>query len=147
MESRSTSDLQRNKLVAIFLRLLEYYTGIMFLTTNRQSDMDPAFESRIHLTLTYTDLDKASRKQIWSTFLASHARCTGANEGRNVFTDAELERLAREKLNGRQIKNLVKTGGLLAGRYGEGLGMGHLETVLRLRRANERRTVGFFGGE
>lgn len=34
MEARSTQDLDRNKLVAIFLRLLEYFEGIMFLTTN-----------------------------------------------------------------------------------------------------------------
>ena len=147
METRSTSSLERNKLVAIFLRLLEYFSGLMFLTTNRLSDMDPAFESRIHLTLNYTDLDKTSRKHIWTTFLSSHARTTGSNGGENVFTDAELERLAREKLNGRQIKNVVKTAGLLASKYEVGLGMGHLETVLRLRRANERKTVGFFGGE
>jgi hypothetical protein len=34
MEARSSHDLDRNKLVAIFLRLLEYFEGIMFLTTN-----------------------------------------------------------------------------------------------------------------
>jgi hypothetical protein len=34
MEARSSHDLDRNKLVAIFLRLLEYFESIMFLTTN-----------------------------------------------------------------------------------------------------------------
>ncbi|KAF2450110.1 P-loop containing nucleoside triphosphate hydrolase protein [Karstenula rhodostoma CBS 690.94] len=144
MEARSTADLERNKLVAIFLRLLEYFSGIMFLTTNRLGNMDAAFESRIHLTLHYADLDKPARKHVWATFLSTHAGRKSSNVG--AFTDAELERLSREKLNGRQIKNVVKTAMLLASKYDECLGMGHLETVLRLRKMNERRTVGFFGG-
>lgn len=37
MERRSTNDLNRNSLVAGFLRSLEYYDGILFLTTNRVS--------------------------------------------------------------------------------------------------------------
>jgi AAA+ superfamily predicted ATPase len=35
LEERSLHDLERNALVSIFLRLLEYYSGILFLTTNR----------------------------------------------------------------------------------------------------------------
>ncbi|KAF1971941.1 P-loop containing nucleoside triphosphate hydrolase protein [Bimuria novae-zelandiae CBS 107.79] len=145
MEARSTADLERNKLVAVFLRLLEYFSDIMFLTTNRLENMDAAFESRIHLTLNYSDLDKTSRKHVWSTFLTTHARTKHSNVG--AFTDAELEKLAKVQLNGRQIKNVLKTAMLLASKYDECLGMGHLETVLRLRKANEKKTVGFFGGE
>lgn len=144
MEARSTADLERNKLVAVFLRLLEYFSGIMFLTTNRLANMDAAFESRIHLTLSYTDLDKASRRHIWTSFLDMHAGRKTSLVG--VFSEVEIERLSREKLNGRQIKNVVKTAVLLASRYDECLGMGHLETVLKLRRGSEKKTVGFFGG-
>lgn len=32
---RNKTDLERNALVSVFLRTLEYYTGILFLTTNR----------------------------------------------------------------------------------------------------------------
>lgn len=35
LEERSLHDLERNALVSIFLRLLEYYRGILILTTNR----------------------------------------------------------------------------------------------------------------
>jgi len=145
MEARSARDLDRNKLVAIFLRLLEYFEGIMFLTTNRLENMDAAFESRIHLTLNFTDLDKTSRKQVWSTFLNRSAQAKDSNVGVGAFSDADLDKLSKEKLNGRQIKNVLKTAQLLASKYDEGLGMGHLETVLRLRRANEKKSVGFFG--
>src|SRR6202012_1302752 len=35
LEQRSIHDIHRNALVSIFLRLLEYFQGILFLTTNR----------------------------------------------------------------------------------------------------------------
>jgi hypothetical protein len=37
----------------VFLRVLEYYSGILFLTTNRVGIMDEAFKSRIHVSLYY----------------------------------------------------------------------------------------------
>lgn len=44
-------DVHRNALVTIFLRMLEYFNGILFLTTNRVMSFDPAFQSRIHMAL------------------------------------------------------------------------------------------------
>jgi hypothetical protein len=35
--------MARNWFVSIFLRLLKYYEGIIFLTTNRIEEFDPAF--------------------------------------------------------------------------------------------------------
>lgn len=35
LEERTQADLQRNALVSAFLRVLEYYDGILILTTNR----------------------------------------------------------------------------------------------------------------
>jgi SpoVK/Ycf46/Vps4 family AAA+-type ATPase len=129
--SASTADLDRNKLISIFLRLLEYFEGLMFLTTNRVENLDQAFESRIHLHLQYQDLDKSSRRKIWSAMLQHSADRKGANVG--PFSDAELDKLAKTPLNGRQIKNSIKTAQLLASKYDEVLGMGHLETVMKLR--------------
>lgn len=34
-----------------FLRVLEYYSGILFLTTNRVGNLDGAFNSRLHVSL------------------------------------------------------------------------------------------------
>lgn len=72
LEERSLHELECNKLVSIFLRVLEYYEGIMFLTANRVSTFDAAFQSRIHISLEYPDLDKKSRKAIWDNFLKQH---------------------------------------------------------------------------
>ncbi|KAL2819821.1 P-loop containing nucleoside triphosphate hydrolase protein [Aspergillus granulosus] len=125
METRSTSDLDRNELVSIFLRLLEYYEGLLFLTSNRAENLDPAFESRIHLTIQYPELNTAARRQIWSQFL----RGTDVE----TFSSDQLDLLAEVALNGREIKNVVKTAYLLASEQDRKLGYDLVQTVLRLR--------------
>ena len=72
LEERSLHELERNKLVSIFLRVLEYYEGIMFLTTNRVQTFDAAFQSRIHISIEYPELDAKSRKKVWTSFLEQH---------------------------------------------------------------------------
>jgi hypothetical protein len=62
LAARDKRDLQRNAIVSVFLRVLEYYSGILFLTTNKVGTFDEAFKSRIHLSLYY---DKLSADQTW----------------------------------------------------------------------------------
>ena len=56
LSQRSKHDMKRNALVSVFLRVLEYYNGLLFLTTNRVGTIDEAFKSRIHLSLYYVCL-------------------------------------------------------------------------------------------
>jgi hypothetical protein len=123
LEQRSLHELERNKLVSIFLRVLEYYEGTMFLTTNRVQTFDPAFQSRIHISLDYPGLTLESRKTVWKNFLDSSAQ-------EHEITKAELVELARMDLNGRQIKNILKIARLLASRKEEKLAMGHITTTM-----------------
>ncbi|KAG8534018.1 uncharacterized protein KY384_000860 [Bacidia gigantensis] len=128
--SRNAHDLERNKLVSIFLRVLEYYEGFLFLTTNRIQDIDAAFESRIHLSLQYEDLGPQGRKHVWKSFLQT---CETAH---GEFSDEKLRVLAQHKLNGRQIKNVVKPALLLAARQNQPLKFEHVDTVLQIKAAN-----------
>ncbi|OMP85143.1 ATPase family AAA domain-containing protein 3B [Diplodia seriata] len=133
LEKRSTADIQRNKLVSVFLRLLEYYKGVMFLTTNRVAAFDPAFESRIHLTIDYPKLDLPSRLHVWKTFVRP------SDEGSRYassITEEQLESLAAADMNGRQIKNVVKTARLLAAREKRMLALEDVEIVLRVKRGS-----------
>ena len=82
LEERSLHELERNKLVSIFLRVLEYYEGIMFLTTNRVQTFDQAFQSRIHISLEYKELDQPSRKKVWNNFLEQHNIAQAASRER-----------------------------------------------------------------
>lgn len=111
LQERDTRDIQRNALVSIFLRQLEYFQGILLLTTNRIESMDPAFESRIHFSLAYPDLDIASRRAIWVNFLTKGGKIKAGKEGQSTaiagFTEKQIDELAARTLNGRQIKNIV----------------------------------------
>ncbi|KAH6999336.1 P-loop containing nucleoside triphosphate hydrolase protein [Ilyonectria destructans] len=110
--------------LSIFLRLLEYYEGVMFLTTNRVSSFDPAFESRIHLTINYPKLDSTIRLQIWKTF---------AKRDLNGLSDDDLEELAEVELNGRQIKNVIKTARSLALSEKSILTLSYVQDVLKIK--------------
>ncbi|KAI9729594.1 MAG: hypothetical protein M1834_006790 [Cirrosporium novae-zelandiae] len=65
LAQRTRDDFIRNSLVSVFLRVLEYYAGILFLTTNRVGSFDEAFKSRIHISLYYPPLDKNSTVKVW----------------------------------------------------------------------------------
>ncbi|OCK83952.1 P-loop containing nucleoside triphosphate hydrolase protein [Lepidopterella palustris CBS 459.81] len=123
LEQRSLHELERNKLVSIFLRILEYYEGIMFLTTNRVNTFDPAFQSRIHISLDYPELSIDSRRMVWKNFLA-------ASQQANTITDRQVDQLSLMNMNGRQIKNVLKTAQLLASRKEAKLSYDHVMTVL-----------------
>ncbi|KAB8252974.1 P-loop containing nucleoside triphosphate hydrolase protein [Aspergillus flavus] len=129
LEARSTSDIRRNRLVSIFLRQIEYYRGVMFLTSNRISDFDPAFESRIHLTIHYPALDIQSRLHVWKTFIQ-----IGHLETK--IRDKDLKALAKLELNGRQIKNIVKTARLLCKQERVPLAMEHIQMVLQVKKGS-----------
>lgn len=69
LEQRSLHDVLCNALVSVFLRGLEYYQGIMFLTTDWVKQIDDAISSRIHLPLKYESLGLAAKRGIWEKFL------------------------------------------------------------------------------
>lgn len=119
----STSSLSMSNICVVFLRLLEYYQGMMFLTTNRIESMDTAFQSRIDLTLSYPELSSSSRAIVWKNLIGNDNK---------IVTEADLDELASHVLNGRQIKNVVKLAKLLAVRRDEHLRMDHLRRILEL---------------
>ena len=102
--SQRGDDLERSAIVGIFLRMLDYYEGLLFLTTNRPETLDHAIRSRVMLRLEYPDLDVAARAAIWRTmFEAAGLR----------LADGEFSRLAEPAVNGRQIRNLVRLARIL----------------------------------
>lgn len=102
----------------------------MLLTTNRASAVDPAFLSRIHLSINYPNLDDKARKQIWQTFVQPQAN---GQTGEPAITDAQLDKLAGLNFNGREIKNIARSARLLAAQDKVPLGFEHLQTVLDVK--------------
>jgi ATPase family associated with various cellular activities (AAA) len=111
LESRISGDLQRNSLVSIFLRALEYYQGLLFLTTNRIGTFDEALISRIHVVLHYPDFTDPQRQTIWLTsFRKLQDERPDIQVGAGVMDYAlEHEDLKKLKWNGREIRNAFNT--------------------------------------
>lgn len=104
LEKRTIQDIHRNALVSIFLRLLEYFQGILFLTTNRVETFDDAFQSRIHVALRYGELTTKAKRTVWKMFLDKVSAKDGLETV--VFKETDYDRLARHNLNGRQVCSL-----------------------------------------
>jgi hypothetical protein len=106
LEQRSLDDLRRNALVSIFLRVLEYYDGILVLTSNRVGTFDEAFKSRIQLALHYPKLDHVKRAKVWENFIERLEDLKEENIDFNDLRD-NVEELAKNRMNGREIRNAI----------------------------------------
>jgi ATPase family associated with various cellular activities (AAA) len=131
LEQRSLEDLVRNALVSVFLRVLEYYDGILVLTSNRVGTFDEAFKSRIQLALHYPNLGPFQRMKIWENFIL---RLEGLGEDMIDFDGLKdhLEELARHKMNGRQIRNAITTARQYAQWKKAVLTYSHLKDVIEI---------------
>ncbi|KAM7216375.1 P-loop containing nucleoside triphosphate hydrolase protein [Rhypophila decipiens] len=109
LTERDDDNLSKNAITSIFLRHLEYYQGILLLTTNRLDSFDEAIKSRIHFCFEYEDLSKTARKTIWSKFLDKVEKDNSDLhiDMRPDTREQGIDKLAEFELNGRQIKNTV----------------------------------------
>lgn len=131
---RKDNNLQKSSLVSVFLRTLEYYSGILFLTTNRPDVMDDAVKSRVQVSLQYPRLGLIETLAIFQTNLDrlmdiefERAKITGEaalevkSDGILAFAAAHYHRhegnVASPPWNGRQIRNAFQIAPSIA-RYG-----------------------------
>ena len=103
------TDIQQNAIVGVWLRTLEYYKGILFMTSNRETIIDDAIMSRATAWIRYELPDKAAATRIWKVLSTQY----------NVkLTDADIDKLTTievfKYVSGRSIKSLLKLGKLLA---------------------------------
>lgn len=101
---RRENNLKQAAIVGVFLRLLDYFTGLIFFTTNRSSVLDPAIMSRISLKINYGTLSEETQLEIWESKL----------DDAKVEIDS-LQVLPTLMLNGRQIKNAIRVARVLYG--------------------------------
>jgi len=102
---RDYGNMTTNTLTSIFLKYMETYEGILFLTTNRLKSIDPAFDSRISIKL-YYKLTPEINKNIWIKLLKN----VNAMELVEQLTSNpdDINDLIKLNINGRQITNLIK---------------------------------------
>ncbi|BEP38568.1 hypothetical protein GmRootV59_53510 (plasmid) [Variovorax sp. V59] len=98
---RRDNDLQHNAIVAEFLRTLEYFSGLLFMTTNRVGDIDEAVLSRCIAVIDYQPPGPDDARRLWSML--------SAQLGVDV-PDTLIDRLVVDYAgaSGRDIKELLK---------------------------------------
>ncbi|KAJ2974911.1 hypothetical protein NUW58_g8508 [Xylaria curta] len=97
---------ERNALVSVFLRVLETYKGILILTTNQIALFDVAIQSRIHVAIKYTSLDKEQSINIFKQSLDQYQQMGQVDEYSSILTFGRTE-LPKKGFDGRQLRNLV----------------------------------------
>ncbi|MEM5439458.1 ATP-binding protein [Paraburkholderia diazotrophica] len=98
---RRDNDLEHNAIVAEFLRTLEYFNGLLFMTTNRIDDVDDAILSRCIAKIHYETPPMRDAVRLWKLL----AEQLGAD-----IDDGLIETLtcAYPRASGRDIKELLK---------------------------------------
>ena len=98
---RRDDNLTMNAVVGVFLRVLEYFNGLLFMTTNRIDDIDEAIISRCIAMIRYQSPDSQERTKIWQVM----SQQFGLSLPQNM-----AEELAEHfpKTSGRDIKGLAK---------------------------------------
>ncbi|RYP02127.1 hypothetical protein DL764_005962 [Monosporascus ibericus] len=96
--ARRSDNAHLNALVSVFLRELEQYNGILFLTTNRVQSFDEAMISRVHLAWKYEPLRREARKAVLQYFLAQ----AETKQGHPALQSDKIDDLSEKKLNGRE---------------------------------------------
>jgi hypothetical protein len=105
LEQRKDGDLQRNSLSTIFLRTMEYYKGVLFLTTNRAGHIDDSFISRITCPIAYNPLSDETKAKIVEKFVKKFQE-TGSiivEKSAAVYLKANCK-----DLNGRELRNVLQ---------------------------------------
>jgi len=112
LESRGydKGDLNRNSLVTVFLRILEYYDGILILTTNRIRSFDIAVQSRVHLAIRYNDLSVDQLRQLFLKFIKRHADEVHDMKRIETWIKEDFD----QDVDGRQIRNIVSAARAMA---------------------------------
>lgn len=95
--SHRNNNLEKSAIVGIFLRLLEYFEGVIFFTSNRLDVIDSAVMSRITLVLQFPKLSLSTRKKIWTE-----------NFKNTKISINTVDKLSERDLSGRDIRNYIK---------------------------------------
>lgn len=98
---RRDDNITANAVVGVFLRVLEYFNGLLFLTTNRVDDIDEAVISRCIALIKYHPPGLEDRRRIWAVMTEQFGL---------ALEPGLVERLAEcfPAASGRDIKGLAK---------------------------------------
>jgi ATPase family associated with various cellular activities (AAA) len=121
---KSAVDRYANLEVNYLLQRVESFGGVVILTTNLDTSIDPALRRRLagHVVFGAPDVDE--RERLWREMLA-----TGAPVDKDVDLAAMSEEFA--EMTGANIRNAVLAAAFLAAEEGKTIGASHLRRAAR----------------
>ena len=119
--------------MTVLLRVLEYYDGILILTTNRLRSFDIAVQSRVNLAIKYNCLSDEQKKAIYRNFVNQlNGDNTDDKEDLLQFVEDTEDESPFRLLNGRQIRNVLFSAASLAqAEPDKRLRREHIEKILK----------------
>lgn len=116
------NNIEQNAIVGVFLRTLEYFSSLLFMTTNRPDIVDDAIASRCIARIDYTHPTEIQQKKIWRIL---------ADQSKIELSDEVIERFVEKNniFSGRDIKNILKLANLKSISEGKKLSVESIEYV------------------
>lgn len=114
------NDTEHNAIVASFLRTMEQFTGLLFMTSNRVNDVDDAIRSRATAIINYAAPTIAEAPRVWAVYLDGFKLTQPFNDA--ILQSIKSEDLANafKNVSGRDIRNVLGlVARVMAGRPGE----------------------------
>jgi ATP-dependent 26S proteasome regulatory subunit len=121
-EIKDSHDRYANLEISYLLQKMELYNGVAILATNMPQQLDHAFLRRLTFTVFFPLPNEAQRLAIWHTLWPPSLPRAA---------DVDLQPLARFKLAGGNIRNILLAAAYLAAPDGDAVTMGHLRHALR----------------
>ncbi len=120
------NDINQNAVVGVFLRVLEYYQGILFLTTNRDTLIDDAIVSRCTAKVNFQVPTIDQQRKIWEIL----ATCSGIK-----IPAMEIKKFAyrHPEIVGRDVKGLLKLAHIIAAQRKEPITAESIEYVMQFK--------------
>lgn len=123
-------NIEQNAIVAEFLRSMEYFSGLMFMTTNRLGAIDDAVLSRCAAIIKYDPPNAERAKQVW--------RVMSDNFDADLSDEFIADVVKRHKsLAPRDIKTVLRLALRLAKSKSEVLTLDHIATAVLFRGLTE----------
>ncbi|GAQ11473.1 hypothetical protein ALT_8794 [Aspergillus lentulus] len=108
----------KNALVSVLLREVEYFKGVLIMTTNRVVAFDPAILSRIHHAVNFGEPNSDQEYKIWKLWierLDEQGLCDDSND-LHKWAKETKKASRRHILSGREIRNVFIMAQMLAER-------------------------------
>lgn len=123
-------NIEQNAIVGVFLRVLEYYRGVLFMTTNRGTLVDDAIISRLTARFIYQNPDYMSQMKLWKVL-------AGQNGIKLVDGDIKLIVDKYPKLSGRDIKNLLKLAYVVSLKNNSPVDLSLISSIAKFRQTSD----------